>query len=43
LRRLGSKLGLAIKAVRLTNPVAGIDVDKPADHTLVEDIFAGRA
>lgn len=43
LGRLGRKLGLSIKAVRLSNPVAGIDVDKPADHTLVEEIFAGRA
>ena len=43
LARLGRKLGLSIKAVRLSNPVAGIDVDKPADHALAEDIFAGRA
>lgn len=43
LRRLGRKLGLVVKAVRLTNPVAGIDVDKPADHSLVEEILAGRA
>jgi GTP:adenosylcobinamide-phosphate guanylyltransferase len=43
LARLGRKLGLTIKAVRLSNPVAGIDVDKPADHTLAEEIFAGRA
>jgi GTP:adenosylcobinamide-phosphate guanylyltransferase len=43
LHRLGRKLGLRIKAVRLSNPVAGVDVDKPADHTLVEDIIAGRA
>lgn len=43
LARLGRKLGLAIRAVRLSDPVAGVDVDKPADHTLVEDILAGRA
>jgi GTP:adenosylcobinamide-phosphate guanylyltransferase len=43
LDRLGRKLGLKIRAVRLSDPVAGIDVDKPADHTLVEDILAGRA
>jgi GTP:adenosylcobinamide-phosphate guanylyltransferase len=43
LARLGDKLGLRIKAVRLSNPMAGVDVDKPADHTLVEDIVAGRA
>jgi GTP:adenosylcobinamide-phosphate guanylyltransferase len=43
LARLGRKLGLSIKAVRLSNPVAGVDVDKPADHRLAEDILAGRA
>jgi GTP:adenosylcobinamide-phosphate guanylyltransferase len=41
--RLGRKLGLTIRAVRLSNPVAGVDVDKPADHTLVEAILAGKA
>lgn len=41
--RLGRKLGLNAKVVRLTNPLAGIDVDKPADHTLVEAILAGKA
>ena len=40
---LGRKLGLAIKAVRLSNPLAGIDVDKPADHALVEAILRGDA
>jgi GTP:adenosylcobinamide-phosphate guanylyltransferase len=43
LARLGPKLGLTIRAVRLSNPVAGVDVDKPADHTLAEQILAGRA
>jgi GTP:adenosylcobinamide-phosphate guanylyltransferase len=43
LARVGRKLQLTIKAVPLTNPVAGVDVDKPADHRLVEDILAGRA
>lgn len=43
LRRLGRKLGLRIVAVQLSNPLAGVDVDKPADHTLVEAILAGRA
>jgi GTP:adenosylcobinamide-phosphate guanylyltransferase len=43
LARLGRKLGISMKAVRLSNPIAGIDVDKPADHTLAEDILAGRA
>jgi GTP:adenosylcobinamide-phosphate guanylyltransferase len=40
--QLGSRLGLKVKAVTLSNPLAGVDVDKPADHALVEDILAGR-
>lgn len=43
LKRLGRRLGLTVIAVRLSNPLAGIDVDKPADHSLVEEILAGRA
>ena len=43
LKRLGRKLRLDVRAVRLSNPVSGVDVDKPSDHTLVEDILAGRA
>ena len=43
LARLGRKLGLKVSAVPLTNPLAGIDVDKVADHELVEAILAGRA
>jgi len=43
LSRLGRRLGLKLKAVRLSNPLAGVDVDKPADHTLVETILAGKA
>jgi GTP:adenosylcobinamide-phosphate guanylyltransferase len=43
LARLGKRLGLRLKAVRLSNPLAGVDVDKPADHTLVEAILAGKA
>lgn len=39
--QLSSRLGLAIRAVRLSNPLAGVDVDKPADHSLVEAIIAG--
>jgi hypothetical protein len=37
------KLGVTIRAVVLSNPLAGVDVDKPEDHTLVEAILAGRA
>ena len=41
--KLGRRLGLKMRAVRLSNPLAGVDVDKPADHTLVEAILAGKA
>jgi GTP:adenosylcobinamide-phosphate guanylyltransferase len=37
------KLGLSIRAVQMSNPIAAIDVDKLEDHALVEDILAGRA
>jgi GTP:adenosylcobinamide-phosphate guanylyltransferase len=43
LARVGRRLGLTVKAVVLGNPLAAIDVDKPEDHALVEDIVAGRA
>ena len=43
LANVGRKLNLTIIAVRLSNPVAGIDVDKTADHELAEAIIAGRA
>jgi GTP:adenosylcobinamide-phosphate guanylyltransferase len=43
LAQLGGRLGLRVKAVQLANPLAGVDVDKPADHTLVEAILAGKA
>jgi hypothetical protein len=29
--------------VRLSNPLAGVDVDKPEDHALVEAILEGRS
>jgi GTP:adenosylcobinamide-phosphate guanylyltransferase len=41
LARVGRKLGLRIKAVRLSNPLAGVDVDKAEDHALVEAILNG--
>jgi GTP:adenosylcobinamide-phosphate guanylyltransferase len=37
------KLGLAIRAVELSDPLAAVDVDKPADHELVTAILEGRA
>ena len=43
LARLGHRMGLSIRAVRLSNPLAGVDVDKPSDHTLVEAVLAGKA
>ncbi len=43
LARLGARLGLAVRAVRLNNPLAGVDVDKPEDHALAEAILKGEA
>jgi GTP:adenosylcobinamide-phosphate guanylyltransferase len=40
---IGRKLGITIRIVEMSNPIAAIDVDKPADHELVEGIIAGRA
>jgi GTP:adenosylcobinamide-phosphate guanylyltransferase len=43
LAQLGRKLGLNVKAVRLSNPLAGLDVDKADDHALVEAILQREA
>ncbi|MFL6730555.1 MAG: NTP transferase domain-containing protein [Sphingomicrobium sp.] len=43
LARLSGRLGLAVKAVQLSNALAGVDVDKPADHALAEAILRGAA
>jgi GTP:adenosylcobinamide-phosphate guanylyltransferase len=43
LRKLGRRLGFTIKAVELSDPLAGVDVDKPSDHSLVEAILADEA
>ena len=40
---MGRRLGLTIRAVELANPLAAVDVDKPADLVLVEAIIAGKA
>lgn len=40
---VGRKLNLNIRAVELSDPLAAVDVDKPADHELVEAILKGRA
>ena len=43
LAAMGGKLGLTIRAVEMANPLAAVDVDKPADLVLVEAIIEGRA
>jgi GTP:adenosylcobinamide-phosphate guanylyltransferase len=40
---IGRKLGLKIRAVEMSDPLAAIDVDKPADHELVTSVLEGRA
>jgi len=42
-RRIGRRLGLEVRAVIMTDPLAAVDVDKPDDHALVEALLAGRA
>ena len=39
---VGRKLGLNIRTVELSDPLAAVDVDKPADHALVDAILEGR-
>ena len=43
LAQLSGRLGLRLQAVKLSNPLAGVDVDKPEDHALAEAIIAGKA
>ena len=43
LTSVGKRLGLSIRKVELSNPLAAVDVDKPADHELVTAILEGRA
>jgi GTP:adenosylcobinamide-phosphate guanylyltransferase len=43
LQRVGRKLGLSVTAVRLSDPLAGVDVDKAEDHALAEAVLAGKA
>jgi GTP:adenosylcobinamide-phosphate guanylyltransferase len=40
---VGRKLGMTARAIVLSNPLAGVDVDKPVDHAVVEAILGGRA
>ena len=43
LAAVGRRLGLKIRKVELANPLAAVDVDKPADHELVTAILESRA
>lgn len=40
---VAGKLGMSGRAIVLSNPLAGVDVDKPVDHAIVEAILGGRA
>jgi GTP:adenosylcobinamide-phosphate guanylyltransferase len=40
---IGRQLGIDIRVVEMSNPLAAIDVDKPADYILVQAILAGTA
>jgi GTP:adenosylcobinamide-phosphate guanylyltransferase len=42
LQRIGRQLDLDIRAVKMSDPLAAVDVDKPDDHRLVEAILEGR-
>lgn len=42
-RGLSRSLGIRIKGVVMSDPIAAIDVDKAADFTLVNEILDGRA
>ena len=43
MQSLSRRLDLDLRAVEMRDPLAAVDVDKPADHELVEAILAGRA
>ena len=40
---VGRRLGLVLRVVRMADPLAAVDVDKPDDHRLVEAILKGEA
>ncbi len=40
-KKLGRRLGLAVRPVIMSDPLACVDVDKPDDHRLVEELLAG--
>jgi GTP:adenosylcobinamide-phosphate guanylyltransferase len=43
LRKISHRIGVVIRAVEPANPLAAIDVDKPSDLEMVEQILAARA
>jgi GTP:adenosylcobinamide-phosphate guanylyltransferase len=43
LTAMGTKLGLTLRAVEMADPIAAVDVDKPADLELAEAILKGEA
>lgn len=43
LARLSARLGLTVRAVCMSDALAGVDVDKPQDHALAEAILKGAA
>ena len=43
LATMGRKLGVSLRAVRLDDPLAAVDVDKPQDYELVTAILERRA
>jgi GTP:adenosylcobinamide-phosphate guanylyltransferase len=42
LERAGRNMGMVARLVPMADPVAAIDVDKPADHALATEILAAR-
>ena len=42
-RRIGRRLGLDIRPVVMADPLAAVDIDKPADHATVEALLKERA
>jgi len=42
LAAIGRRLGLDLRKVELSDPLAAVDVDKPADHQLVGKILEGK-
>lgn len=40
---VGKRIGVTVRKVELSNPLAAVDVDKESDHALVTAILEGRA